>query len=321
MIATSDLQIFSRRRHISRLHGNGIATNAGASIARWSWRRSSTMANRWEERNRDYRDDPGYDRDRDERGVISRAGDEVRSWFGDDEAARRRRMDDLRDERRDRDWNERTAGSAERGWDRMRGAVRDATDRDRDGRRGFAEWNDDDRRFGGGRAPDDRGREWRPVGTSPGRDFDYSRRERGFSDTSRYASPDPYLPVNSTRPSYETRQDWQGTGYVGRGPRGYRRGDERIREDVCDRLTDEARIDASDIEVSVANGEVTLSGSVRTREEKRFTEDVIERVSGVREVNNSLKVRPPDEVLGTARSGASVLGLTETPPPSPSKEK
>lgn len=279
------------------------------------------MAHRWEDRSREYRDDRGYDRDRDDRGVISRAGDEVRSWFGDDEAARRRRMDDVQDERRDRDWDNRTARAGERGWDRLRNAARDVTDRDRDGRRGFAEWNDADRPSGSWRDPHDRGSEWGSFGTSTGREFDYSNRERSFGDTSRYATSDPYLPVNRPGPSYETRQqDWQGTTYVGRGPRGYRRGDERIREDVCDRLTDEARIDASDIEVQVASGEVTLAGSVRTREEKRFTEDIVERVSGVREVNNNLKVKPPDEVLGTARSGASVLGLTETPPPPQTKE-
>ena len=67
---------------------------------------------------------------------------------------------------------------------------------------------------------------------------------------------------------------------------------------------------------------MTLSGSVRSREEKRCAEDLIERISGVREVNNNLKVKPADEVIGTARSGAnSVLGLTDTPPPPPSKQK
>jgi osmotically-inducible protein OsmY len=108
--------------------------------------------------------------------------------------------------------------------------------------------------------------------------------------------------------------------YAGRGPRGYQRGDERIREDICDRLTEDPRIDASDIEVQVSSAEVTLNGSVRTRDEKHFTEHVVERIMGVREVNNNLKVRPPDEVLGTARSGASVLGLTETPPPEPTSK-
>ncbi|HEX2494143.1 MAG TPA: BON domain-containing protein, partial [Steroidobacter sp.] len=50
----------------------------------------------------------------------------------------------------------------------------------------------------------------------------------------------------------------------GKGPRGYRRSDERIREDVCDVLTDDPRVDASSIEVTVKDCEVTLSGATNT---------------------------------------------------------
>lgn len=234
------------------------------------------MADRWE-----YRDDRGY-RERYERPVTDRAGDEVRSWFGDDEAARRRRMDEARDDRYDRDWNDRAARAGERAWERTRQAARDLTDRDRDGRTGLAEFADNDRAsyYSG----------YRPTYRD-----DYSTRERSFDDSGRYGSHVP--------------------SYAGRGPRGYQRTDDRIREDVCDRLTDDPRIDASDIEVHMKGGELTLSGSVRTREEKRLTEDLVERVTGVREVNNHLRVRPATEVIGTARSGASVLGLTDTPPP------
>jgi osmotically-inducible protein OsmY len=279
------------------------------------------MATQWEERNREPRDDRDYhDRDRDDRGALSRASDEVRSWFGDDEAAGRRRMDEMRDERRDRDWGRRPAGSMERGWERTREAVRNATDRDRDGRRGFDEWTDADRGwrrespsyYSGSGA-------WHPAGTSSRRDPDYFSRERRFGDSSRYTGDASSMP-SWTSPAFEGRRDWRETSYAGRGPRGYTRGDERIREDVCDRLTEEPRIDASDIEVQVGSGEVTLAGSVRTRDEKRFAEDVVERIVGVRDVNNHLKIRREDEVLGTARSGASTLGLTETPPP-PAKSK
>lgn len=80
------------------------------------------------------------------------------------------------------------------------------------------------------------------------------------------------------------------TGYAGRGPRSYRRSDERICEDVCDRLTDDPRVDASDMDVEVRDGEVTLSGRVRSREEKRRAEDVAASVSGVRDVMNTLRV-------------------------------
>jgi len=79
----------------------------------------------------------------------------------------------------------------------------------------------------------------------------------------------------------------------GRGPRGYRRSDDRIREDVCDLLTDDPRIDATDIEVVVENGELTLSGTVSTRDEKRRAEDLVENLPGVRDVHNRLRTNQP----------------------------
>jgi len=102
------------------------------------------------------------------------------------------------------------------------------------------------------------------------------------------------------------RMDERRRGYAGRGPRGYRRSDERIHEDVNDRLTDDWYIDASDIEVSVNNGMVTLSGRVNSREEKRRAEDFAESVSGVTDVSNQLRVGPSvpitTETPGTTRA-------------------
>ncbi len=76
----------------------------------------------------------------------------------------------------------------------------------------------------------------------------------------------------------------------GRGPRGYRRSDERVREDVCDALTEDPYLDASNMEVQVKDCEVTLSGSVNSREDKRRAEDLVERISGVADVHNQLRV-------------------------------
>jgi osmotically-inducible protein OsmY len=78
--------------------------------------------------------------------------------------------------------------------------------------------------------------------------------------------------------------------YRGKGPRDYKRSDERIREDVCDRLSDDPFIDASDVEVRVEGSEVVLSGVVHSREEKRRAEDMVESISGVSNVQNQLKV-------------------------------
>jgi osmotically-inducible protein OsmY len=89
--------------------------------------------------------------------------------------------------------------------------------------------------------------------------------------------------------------------HEGRGPKGYRRSDDRIREDVSDRLTDDAFIDASDIEIQVANAEVTLTGSVDSRMARRRAEDLSERVSGVTHVQNNLRVSSGSETVREER--------------------
>ena len=76
----------------------------------------------------------------------------------------------------------------------------------------------------------------------------------------------------------------------GRGPKGYRRSDDRIREDVSDRLTDDPWLDASSVEVEVNDCEVVLKGAVNSREDKRRAENLAEAISGVRNVQNHLRV-------------------------------
>lgn len=87
-------------------------------------------------------------------------------------------------------------------------------------------------------------------------------------------------------------EDWRTPGpFTGRGPRGYQRSDERIREEVSDRLSQHGRIDASDMDIQVQNGEVTLGGNANSRDEKRMAEDVAASVPGVSDVNNQIKVK------------------------------
>lgn len=80
----------------------------------------------------------------------------------------------------------------------------------------------------------------------------------------------------------------------GKGPRGYQRSDDRITEDVNDRLTDDPALDASDVQISVSEAEVTLNGQVASRWAKRRAEDCADSVSGVRHVQNNLRVRETD---------------------------
>jgi len=76
----------------------------------------------------------------------------------------------------------------------------------------------------------------------------------------------------------------------GKGPKGYQRSDERIQEDISERLTQHSEIDATEIEVKVQLGEVTLTGTATDRNTKRMAEDIAESVSGVKEVTNQIRV-------------------------------
>jgi hypothetical protein len=106
----------------------------------------------------------------------------------------------------------------------------------------------------------------------------------------------------------------EGESFAGRGPKGYRRSDERICEDISERLTEHPQIDASECEVKVQGGEVTLTGMVNSRRAKRMAEDLAEQVSGVKEVSNQLRVKgsgsqaTSDHVRPAGTSGSQSSG-------------
>jgi hypothetical protein len=122
-----------------------------------------------------------------------------------------------------------------------------------------------------------------------------------------------YTGESSQRPAYRSRElDTYGReasrsgSFRGKGPKGYQRSDERLREDICERLTDDIHIDASDITLEVSDGEVTMSGTVPDRRTKRAAEDLVEEISGVKQVHNALRVEwqrgadsEPDDSYGS----------------------
>lgn len=90
--------------------------------------------------------------------------------------------------------------------------------------------------------------------------------------------------------------------HTGRGPQGYQRSDDRIQEDANDALTHHGDVDATHITVAVANGEVTLTGTVESRAMKRAAEDALVDVRGIRDVHNQIRVASADDD-GGATSG------------------
>jgi len=79
--------------------------------------------------------------------------------------------------------------------------------------------------------------------------------------------------------------------FAGRGSKNYKRSDTRIEEDVHEALMHDPYLDATDIDVSVKDGEVTLSGEVADRASRRRAEECVESCAGVREIHNELKAR------------------------------
>ncbi|MGH8110070.1 MAG: BON domain-containing protein [Arenimonas sp.] len=104
-------------------------------------------------------------------------------------------------------------------------------------------------------------------------------------------------------------------GYRGKGPKGYLRSDDRLAEDISERLMDDYYIDASDIEVQSKDGIVTLSGTVNSRQLKHRAEDIVERCNGVKDIDNRLKIKNPSP--SEQRMGS----VSQTAPGSQSNKK
>lgn len=126
--------------------------------------------------------------------------------------------------------------------------------------------------------------------------------------------PDPDLPIRGRGDWYA--YDWPGTydradtgeleggryrapsnAYraAGRkGPKNYQRSDERVREDICERLWHSSYVDSSEVEVTVQNGEVTLEGTVPERNMKHAIEDMADNCLGVKDVHNRIRVSRTD---------------------------
>lgn len=62
---------------------------------------------------------------------------------------------------------------------------------------------------------------------------------------------------------------------------------------IVERLEDERRLDLRDVDVVVEDGEVTLNGTVRHKDDRRRIEDIAD-IDGVRHVQNNLRVRDRD---------------------------
>jgi osmotically-inducible protein OsmY len=81
----------------------------------------------------------------------------------------------------------------------------------------------------------------------------------------------------------------------GKGPRNYRRSDERILDDIIERIVSR-RIDASDVDIRIDKGEVVLTGRIDDKRSRRALEDLVDEVPGVCQVENRIRLGRPGSI-------------------------
>jgi osmotically-inducible protein OsmY len=143
------------------------------------------------------------------------------------------------------------------------------------------------------------------YGTAPGTQGGYPQGDYGTRSFGQGTQLHEY--GTSGPASSRTTTGWgpMPMGYRGRGPLNYTRSDERIREDLNERLTDADDLDASGITVEVSNGAATLSGSVDERWMKHRAEDLADGCSGVRDVRNLIQVKSSTQRASAYSSSAA----------------
>jgi osmotically-inducible protein OsmY len=138
---------------------------------------------------------------------------------------------------------------------------------------------------------DDRGRPGTRINEYAQRGYSEGYGRSGYSTSSQTGY---YTDSNLARPV---------DSVSGKAPKNYKGAEERIYVEVCEALSRE--IDASEIEVKCSNNEITLTGSVSSREDKRRAERITERVQGVEDVHNQLTVKQAEASHSTSLHGTS----------------
>jgi hypothetical protein len=94
-------------------------------------------------------------------------------------------------------------------------------------------------------------------------------------------------PVGEGRPE----PDWRTERRYPPGPKGYQRSDERLREDISERLMEARYIDSSEVTVEVSGAKVVLEGTVPERRMKHAIEDLVDACPGVQDIDNRIRVK------------------------------
>lgn len=132
---------------------------------------------------------------------------------------------------------------------------------------------------------------------------DYPQRDyqqRGNDLRNNYTSNPPSYFSSGYEP-----KAYQKGSHFGKGPKNYQRSDEKIKENICDQISADPWIDASEVEVEVSDGEVTLTGSVEDRHTKYRIEDICDSCTGVKDIQNQIRVQKSGSSTSESKSSKS----------------
>jgi hypothetical protein len=124
----------------------------------------------------------------------------------------------------------------------------------------------------------------RPLGQQYGPRYGQQSRQQPYGNDRYSSDPDPRARRFTT------------------GPKGYQRSDERLKEDICERLMMSHHIDSSDVTVEVRGARVALEGTVPSRYMKHAIEDLVDACPGVQDIDNRVRVANPLMSQGQSQS-------------------
>jgi len=138
-------------------------------------------------------------------------------------------------------------------------------------------------------------------GTSSDSDSEYEGSRRG--------SPSQLGNMYGLNREYSSKGRFSGTT-----PKNFKRSDERIYDEICDRLSQGGHFDVSDVEIKVEDGEVTLEGSLDNRSDKHRIEMLADSVMGVKEITNQIKIKNTKGASSSSDSENSRSGSSTNKP-------
>ena len=227
---------------------------------------------------------------------------------------RERHYGSRNEEERSRDWDEQSgqrgsSGYSGGGESEQSGWRRDM-DEDRWGQGGYGQSQYGQREQGGYGQSQYGQREQGGYGGSSRQQYGRQFESQSFDQPYPPGFQSDFGSSQRSRSGFGSEGYGESGAHRGKGPKGYTRSDERLKEVICEKLTDDPMIDASEINIEVTGQTVKLTGTVDDRSTKYEVEELVERCGGVKDIDNQLRVRSQGGSMQTSQTTGS--GTSQT---------